>query len=118
MSDEKYLKGIANDPARYRRLSIPFQNIEVANEAMDGFMSELNELREKYKIPDIYCVMEANCLLGSEEGEEGSVIAVQHLGDFMKSERLAAYALGHEQMRRQKLIASILGGTNTRPTTK
>lgn len=77
---------------------------------MDGFTRELADLRVKYKIPDLYFVAEINFL--NDDGSEGEAFSVGGFGEWMKHERMLAYAFGAVQGDRQERIARLLIGDN------
>ena len=67
-----------HDPALYRQMSIPFNTIDQANEALAAFFAEVAELRKKHRIADVVCLCEISHTL---DGEEVRGSAHLHLGD-------------------------------------
>lgn len=84
-----------NDPTLYRKLNIPFASIEEANAATEGFADDLRAIREKWKIPDVYCV--ARIIATDEEGNEGDSFIRLHNGSTFYALPMVAYAYGLEQ---------------------
>jgi hypothetical protein len=112
MPDEKQpeLPGVIRNEARYRDLSKPFESAGAFSAAVDAFYQELGELRVKYKIPDVYLIIEARAL--NAEGEEGQYFTALHYGDSSKMENMTAWAFGQEQATRQALTARILASAS------
>ncbi len=109
MSDEtqESLPGVpTSKPDRYRRLSEPFESAEAIDAALAGFHKELEALREKYKIPDVYVIISANGL--TEDGVEGAFTTTLQFGSEERAESLTAYAYGLASARRQERIAKML----------
>lgn len=94
------------NPARYRDLSKPFENYDVANKALSAFYDELSELRQKHKIANVYVILKVNAV--GEDGEEGEALSSMHMGSGLEAESLCAWAYGREQSRREQAIAALL----------
>lgn len=99
---------MTSDPATYRKLCEPFGSVEAANERIQEFFSELGELREKYGLPDVLCVIQSAVIY--EDGQEGSPIGLISLGDRTKAPILAAYALADTQKSVEAIIGQLLKG--------
>lgn len=99
------MKTIKN-PARYRKLSEPFPDFGKANEALNAFYTELEALREKHKMPDVYVITRVNAM--DDDGEEGNAFSTAHFGDSLLAEGMVAYALGRLQKQRQDIIGNLL----------
>jgi hypothetical protein len=100
--------GLFNDPGLYRRLSEPFPTVEAGNEAIQGFFRELRELRAKWKLPDVYCVVMGNAV--HPNGSEGKFIISAHNGSAAEAEAMIAWAMGYEQSLRQDRIQGAMRG--------
>jgi hypothetical protein len=85
------------NPKLYRELSVPFETLAAADAAIQGFFAEFEALREKWKLQDVYAVVEVPVL--DEGGEEGRVSAHAMYGDETKALPLVAYAYGLETAR-------------------
>lgn len=59
---------VTDDPAKYRRLSEPFEDNAEASAAMRGFVAAVWAAREKYGIPDVVVCMECNVKVPVEGG--------------------------------------------------
>jgi hypothetical protein len=94
------------NPARYRKLSEPFESFSKANEALDEFYEGVEALREKCKLPDIHIIVRVNAT--TEGGEEADAFSTAHSGDSMLAESMVAYALGRLQRQRQEAIGELL----------
>jgi hypothetical protein len=77
---------VINDPALYRKLSEPKENLEAAKAAFDAFYKDLREIREKHGIPDLVISYAANYL--NEHGKESAAIQISNCGDSARSQRL------------------------------
>ena len=93
----------------FRTLNVPFESQEAASKAADAFFEDLGKLREKHEIANVYVITLVS--FTSSEGERLETSTAGMYGDQFRAEELAAYALGHEQARRQERIASIVAGT-------
>jgi hypothetical protein len=96
------------DEAKYRRLSEPKESAEKANDDINAFFKEFGELREKYGLPDVLCVVAVNVNYGA--GQEGRALTWANLGDSMRVEGLAAYAYGQAQAQHREFMNLLLKG--------
>lgn len=96
-----------NDPAMYRRMSIPFNTRDEGEAAMRAFLDDVRKVREQHKIPNVSLVVRFEYL---EPEEESSAIGVSHLGDPMHAESMFAYAYGRESELRKEAIAKAIRG--------
>lgn len=93
---------VIRDNELYRELSVPFDNVDVANESLTKFCEELYELRAKYRIRELLFVMRFGCK--REDGDEADATVVNHFGASIQMEGIAAYAYGTLAARRQQYI--------------
>lgn len=100
MGEEKKQKSIM-DTENYAELSKPFESVEAAEKALNDFWNEFYELRNKYKIPDVYSIVRF-------ETPNGQMMTKLHAGNGLYAESMTAWAFGHEQATRQESIAKIL----------
>jgi hypothetical protein len=94
------------DYAGYLELSVPFESVGLANEAVNAFFRDVRELRKKYKLPNIYTIL-AGLAVG-DNGVVGEWITSQHHGDALKCESMTAWALGKEAETRRDDIAKLV----------
>lgn len=95
-----------SDPARFERCSQPHDNAETLNAELEAFVNGVSALREKHRMTNVVCIMEA-----SYRDEEGVPVAGQtslQLGDNLHHEIMVARALGKIQGDRQRLISDAL----------
>lgn len=95
------------NPERYRRLSEPFANRDIANESLEAFFKELGELREKHRIADVLVVVCVNVRYGETEG---AAMCHASFGDPLKPESMAAYAYGCEKAASEAMVNKLLSG--------
>lgn len=88
------------DPATYRAMSEPLAD---ANEAIRAFNVELRELRAKYRLRDVACIV-SGCYSGTDGSEVDYILDMYH-GDDMKRESLLAWAFGKASAERQEMIS-------------
>lgn len=96
-----------NDPRTYREMSEPFPDQEMAQAAVDGFCKEMRELRRKYRIADILCVMSVNVMMefpNDPEKQELPIMVLSSHGDATHAERMAAYAMGSTERDREHAV--------------
>ena len=89
----------------YRELSEPFESTEAANAAVKGFSDAVEEARSKFRMRDLYCVMQFDYVTESGEVTGGYTVA---FGDEMRHEQMLAYSLGRVQAQRQEAIGKLL----------
>ena len=94
-----------NAPDNYREISVPFENVEIANAAVQAFQTELYELRNKHRIQDLVFV--AQVAVKYAEGE-GSPTVVGMFGDENKMESLTGFAYGRASAMRQERISRVV----------
>lgn len=93
--------------ALYRQMSEPFENPDLANEAVESFFKALSAAREQFHIADVLCVVAINVCYESGEGEG---ITYMQIGDTSKTQALAAYAYGQEQGKQREELNRLLSG--------
>lgn len=77
---------VVHDPALYRKLSEPKENLDEVNTVSNSFYQDLCALREKHGIPDFVISFAIN--YKDEEGKEKTAIQVSNRGDSLRSDRL------------------------------
>lgn len=80
-----------NDPANYAKMLEPYASNEEASAAYAAFFEELYELRNKYRIPDLFYVAE---MMVSFEKGTGSAMLSGHIGNPSRKPMLAAFGYG------------------------
>ncbi len=65
-----------NDADNYRKLSEPFPTAKAAKEAIEAFWKEFYELRNKYRLRDVHCIIFVGVKF--EDGTEGDIIVPMH----------------------------------------
>lgn len=93
------------DEANYRELCEPFLTVGDADLAVSGFFAELQELRKKWRLADVYSIIR----VAVADADGGIAMTTTHLGDSMFAESMTAWAFGQEQARRQEAIARLVG---------
>ncbi len=95
-----------HNPDNYRELSKPFATEAEADAAVEGFWKELYELRNKYKIPDIYLILRMGVV--GADGVEGMCHSTMQAGSPSYAESMTAWAFGCEQAKREEIIAKLV----------
>ncbi len=90
----------------YYKMNQPFENKDVANESIMKFYEELGELREKYKIADLFVITRGSV---KYEDKIGEFMDTMSYGDPLKQEALAAYGYGQSQADYRAIINMVLG---------
>jgi hypothetical protein len=98
---------VIQDEANYRRLSEPFSSFDEVDDALLGFTKELREIRNKYRLRDVYVVISGSAI--GEDGVEREWIVSQMHGDGLRAETMAAWAYGQESARHAEAIAELVG---------
>ncbi len=99
---------LTRNEARYRRLSEPKESPEKANDDINAFLKELSDLREKYGLPDVLCVISVN--VNYEGKGEGRAMTWGNFGDSQRVEALAAYAYGQASAQQREFMNLLLKG--------
>ncbi len=94
----------------YLELCLPKESVDKANADVAEFFRELRELREKYGLPDVLCIISCFVYYGSEVGH---VTTLTHNGNELEAEPMLAYALGSVQAERRARINQALAGKET-----
>ncbi len=94
----------------YLELCYPKEFPDQANSDIREFFKELRELREKYRLPDVLCIV--SCFV-RYESEVGHVTTFNHNGNELETEPMLAYALGMVQAERRARINKALAGKET-----
>lgn len=94
------------DPARYERMNQPHEHQAACADAVDAFFRAVETAREVHKIANVLVVIHTPFL--ESEGEVTDAATSLFLGDSLKAERMAAWALGQESARRQEQIATLM----------
>lgn len=87
------------NPQRYRELAQPFPNVDAVDAALRAFFDDLEQVRAKHKIADVFCVVSVSCAASDFPGGEASVMITMHFGDALRASVLAAYGAGYEEAR-------------------
>lgn len=90
-----------NDPANYRKMSEPFENIQQANQALKDFYEAVEKARKEFRMMDVHVIVKMNVLRGDVEG---SAITSAHYGNTLESAPMCAWALGNEQAEFEALL--------------
>jgi len=96
-----------SDPKLYRELNVPRPASEV-EAAAEGFQNELRELRAKYKLPDVYCIVRAVVL--NDDGTEGDTMMRFQNGGSLWIVPMTAWAFGFEQSQQKALVSRLSKG--------
>lgn len=99
-------KKFKSDPENYYKMSEPLENVEKANEAMEAFFEELSELRKKYKLRDVYVVV--NGSVKYENGDAGEFMVTSNFGSVLNALAMTAYAYGVEKSEHEERISKLL----------
>ena len=99
-------KVIKNDSENYRRMSEPFENQDLANEALKNFYEDLKIARKKHKIPDILIVTKGSTKY--PDGGTGQWMQHSQYGNLLNAEPMAAYAYGQTQAEHRQAINKLL----------
>ena len=103
------------DPANYRNLCEPMIMAD-ADKNVAGFFREVYELRNKWKVPDLYCIVRFVTCKGEAGSDEESALATCHCGSALHAESMTAWAFGQEQSKRHQRNTQLLGATNKNTT--
>lgn len=96
-----------SNPKNYRKMSEPFPDADTANQVLSDFFTELSELREKYRVADVLCIVAVNV---QYDETEGRALTYFHAGDELNTESLAAYGYGRAQAERREVVNQLLSG--------
>ncbi len=88
--------GPTMNPAMHRKMSVPFANLQEFEAAATAFIRDLNEVRQKHKMPQVYCVFEGNVLDKESPGGESLQRGILKLGDMLRIVPLVSYCYGLE----------------------
>jgi hypothetical protein len=102
---------VKSDPTLYRELSKPFENIDLANEALTAFLTDMEESRKKRKIPDVAVVVRVNYMA---DGQEHSSIADAGFGHMSHQLPMLATAFGSAREREKLFIDGLYRGKAAR----
>lgn len=94
-----------SNPARYRRMSEPFDSREQANQAITEFFADVEAAREKHRISDVVVLVEVGMVVGDVETRASAQLA---LGSRAYELPMLARAFGAAQARHQNDLALIL----------
>lgn len=81
-----------NDPKTYREMSVPHASTDAAQNAVNAFLDGVTELRKQHRLADVLVIVETNII--TQDGDEGTVSLVSHMGDSRKSLPMAARVYG------------------------
>ena len=95
------------NPKLYRELNVPTTRADLQVRA-DAFFKELEELRKKYRIPDVLFVMQAPFI--SDDGVEGAGTTHGAFGDPLRTALLAAFIYGVYQDDGKKRMEGLAKG--------
>lgn len=90
----------------YREMSEPFLSAEKANENIQAFYEEVGRLRKKYKLPDVYVIIQMNYI--NQEGSEGRAVTTAHFGNSAEAATMCAWAYGREKSIQQMRLDAIV----------
>ena len=90
-----------NDPANYRKMSEPFEDIGKANQALQSFYEAVEQARKEFRMMDVHVIVKMNVLRGEVEGH---AITSSHFGNTLESAPMCAWALGNEQAEFEALL--------------
>jgi hypothetical protein len=90
-----------SDPALYAELSKPFPSREEADAALTAFQADMQELRKRHRIGNLYLVTLVHFQMPG--GKEDAVIGYAALGDDRYALPLVAYAYGREKATQKAL---------------
>ncbi len=102
------VKTQTNDPDNYNKLSIPFESVDLANEALSNFHKELSDLRKKHKIPDVLVVTKGS--VRHADGEIGDFMQHSSYGSSLNQLPMAAYAYGQTKADHDVIISKLIAG--------
>lgn len=91
--------------ALYHEMNQPFENKDIANEAIMKFNEEIGDLRKKYKIADLFIVTRGSV---KYEDKVGEFMNTMFYGDSLKQESLAAFGYGQAQSNYREIINIVL----------
>lgn len=89
-----------DNPARYRRLSEPFDDNEEANTAIMSFFDGVKKLREEHGIADVFLVVEVQIGQDARHGD-----ASLYLGDVAHKMPMLARAYGCARAEHEEAMA-------------
>lgn len=96
---------VKSDAVNYRELTEPLP-IDQVNANMKAFADELYELRNKYRIADMLFVVRPS--VKYDDGEIGCPMMLNHFGDSVLTEGMAAFAFGRASTERQENIQRVI----------
>lgn len=96
------------DAKNYAAMSLPHENQQAAETAIEGFYDELSELRKKYKIRD--CLVTIYDSKTNSDGEIGEFINSMHFGNSSHGLMMAAYTFGQLKIKDSENISKLASG--------
>jgi len=98
-----------SDPENYRKLSEPHENVDCLNWAVNSFMDEVYELRNKYCLTDVHIIMKNSVIV---DGKEQHAMSSGHFGDSMKAEQMTAWGFGKAREDKDAILATLMSQEN------
>lgn len=98
-----------NDPNTYLEMSKPHESVDKANEDLEKFYEEVSELRKKYKLREVFVIVETPVIFNSEE-EFSDSISNCYFGNALNKERICTYAYGQAKQEQEEMIGKYLKG--------
>ncbi|HXI14987.1 MAG TPA: hypothetical protein VNM48_01355 [Chloroflexota bacterium] len=94
-----------HNPDLYHQLSVPFAAREDSNDAVDAFMADVEQAREKHRIADVYVIVETTVVV---DGTETQGSYMKAWGSGLKPYPMVAAAYGYERGRFEDRMARII----------
>jgi hypothetical protein len=97
-----------NDTENYRKMSEPFENIEIANGEVEKFFDMVEKARNECHIADAHVIVQFGVI--GTDGKEGTAITSLHLGFSMNAARMCAWSLGQEEAEAKQMLRELVAG--------
>lgn len=105
MAKQKVIDGFEPNMERYRKASQPHESEEAAHKSLREFQRELEELRIKYRVRDLYVICTATMI---ENGGEVALSTSFKYGTQTMWIMMAAQAYGEEKSAHEAMVRKLL----------
>lgn len=93
------------NPKLFRDLNEPFESNTAADSAVEAFCKDLEAIREKHRIVNVYCVIAGSMVI---DGDEQEFMTSVSFGDSLRKLPMTAWAYGTESATNDALMRTIV----------
>ncbi len=99
-----------NDPKKYCEMQ-RHRPVNEVNASVQAFWEDVNAARDKHQIADVLVCYAVNTEM--PDGQCGTTRLYGYIGDSIKAEQMAGFALGQAQANRQQALYEAIGEAAT-----